>query len=206
MVMITFPKLTRFALTGSLNFFLLAVATAGSGHGMAAHSNPVSMKTLFDFSSSGNEPQWVAVNDGVMGGLSAGGPRIADGVLHFSGTLSLENNGGFSSVRTIRWTSDLREYKAVVLRVRGDGRTYQLRISTDARFRGSPVSYGMEFATRADEWVEVRLPFTELKPTWRGRKLEGPPLDLAKVEEIGLLIGDNREGPFSMEVDWMKLQ
>jgi monofunctional biosynthetic peptidoglycan transglycosylase len=94
----------------------------------------------------------------------------------------------------------------MVLRVKGDGRTYQLRISTDARFRGSPVSYGMDFPTSADEWVEVRVPLDQLRPSWRGRQLDGPPLDLSKVEEIGLLIGDQREGPFALKVAWMNLE
>ena len=45
----------------------------------------------------------------------------------------------------------------------------------------------------------------------RGRATQGcdvarPPLDLTKVEEIGLLIGDAREGPFVLVVDWVKVK
>ena len=157
-----------------------------------------------DFNESKTESPWIAVNDGVMGGLSQGSAKIKDGLLHFSGSLSLENNGGFSSIRTPGTSHDLTTAKSMILRVKGDGRTYQLRISTDARFRGSRISYSAEFATKTDEWIEVTVPFATLKPTYRGNALDGPPLDLSKVEEIGLLIGDKRTGSFSLKVDWIK--
>lgn len=160
---------------------------------------------LMSFSGEAGEPRWVAVNDGVMGGLSQGGPRVADGQLQFSGTLSLQNNGGFSSIRT-PGRFDLRGRKAMILRVKGDGRTYQLRLATDARVGGSSVSYGADFPTTAGQWTEARIAFDTLVPTFRGEQLSGPPLDLAKVEEIGILIGDKREGAFSLAVDWIMLR
>lgn len=161
---------------------------------------------VLEFAGAASEPEWTAVNDGVMGGLSQGGPRMDEGVLHFTGTLSLENNGGFSSVRTKPGNYDLSASKAMVLRVKGDGRAYQLRISTDARHRGSRISYGAEFPTKAGEWIEVKVPFDKLVPSHHGNQLAGPPLDLAKVEEIGLLIGDGKAGEFALAVEWMKAE
>ena len=74
---------------------------------------------------------WRVVDDGVMGGLSQGKREIGDdGILRFFGTLSLENNGGFSSLRTGNVRMDLGGADGIVLRVKGDGRTYQLRFST----------------------------------------------------------------------------
>ena len=34
------------------------------------------MRTLISFDESATEPRWVAVNDGVMGGRSQGGPEV----------------------------------------------------------------------------------------------------------------------------------
>lgn len=164
------------------------------------------MRPLFHFDGSPHEPSWVAVNDGVMGGRSRGGPLLADGQLQFSGALSLANNGGFSSVRSVGRAFDLSDVTTVVLRVRGDGRRYQLRLATDARYRNMAVSYGAEFATTAGQWTEVRLRLDSLKPTVRGYALPGPPLDPAQVREIGLLIGDKREGPFALAVDWIAVE
>jgi monofunctional biosynthetic peptidoglycan transglycosylase len=94
----------------------------------------------------------------------------------------------------------------VVLRVRGDGRRYQLRLATDARFRGITVSYGGEFATQAGRWTEVRVPLSGLRASAHGFSLLGPPLEASQVREIGLLIGDKREGPFALTVDWIALE
>ncbi len=147
----------------------------------------------------------MAVNDDVMGGRSSSSAAVTDGQLHFSGVMSLENNGGFASVR-LRWGFDLSAATAVILRVRGDGRRYQLRLATDARYRDMPVSFGAEFDTRAGEWTEVRVPLQSLKATVRGSTLHGQQMDPARVREIGLLIADKREGVFTLTVDWIAVE
>lgn len=164
------------------------------------------MRYLVTFDNSSQEPNWVAVNDGVMGGRSSGSPTVADGILSFNGELSLENNGGFSSVRSVGRDFDLSGLSKVVLRVRGDGRRYQLRLATDARHRGIVVSYGAEFDTAAAEWTEVRVPLAKLDPTVRGTSLPGPALDASQIREIGLLIADKREGAFALDVDWIGVE
>jgi hypothetical protein len=60
-----------------------------------------SLLPLLDFAGPEVATKWQALNDGVMGGISDGRFRITpDKTLEFFGTLSLENNGGFASVRT----------------------------------------------------------------------------------------------------------
>lgn len=164
------------------------------------------MRTLMQFDGNLQEPRWIAVNDGVMGGRSSGAPKIVDGKLEFSGELSLANNGGFSSVRSVGRDFDLSDAAAVVLRVRGDGRRYQLRLATEARHRGIIVSYGAAFDTSAGEWIEARVLVVSLRPTVRGTSLKGPPLDRSQVREIGLLIADQREGAFKLAVDWIAVE
>ena len=164
------------------------------------------MHMLMQFDQLPEEPRWIAVNDGVMGGRSRGGPSIVDGVLEFSGTLSLANNGGFASVRSVGREFDLGNATAVVLRVRGDGRRYQLRLATDAAYRGLAVSFGAGFDTTAGQWTEVRVPLDSLEATVRGSRLQGPPMDGSQVREIGLLIADKREGPFALSVDWIAVE
>lgn len=184
---------------------LVATVVAGTSQSVDTQRMADAPRTLMTFSGAAAEPTWVAVNDDVMGGVSEGRPTIADGQLRFAGTLSLENNGGFSSVRTTGRAFDFSGAKAMMLRVQGDGRTYQLRLATDARVRRSAIAYSAEFPTTAGQWTEVRIPFDTLVPTYRGTRLDGPPLDLSKVEEIRLLIGDGRGGPFTLAVDWIKV-
>jgi monofunctional biosynthetic peptidoglycan transglycosylase len=173
---------------------------------VAAPTPESTMRTLMNFDDGPEEARWIAVNDGVMGGRSSGGPRVAGGQLEFTGELSLANNGGFSSVRSVGRDFDLSDASNVVLRVRGDGRRYQLRLATDARYRGLSVSYGAEFETTAGEWIEVRVPLVSLTPTLRGEALQGPPIDPSQIREIGLLIGDKREGAFALAVDWIAVE
>lgn len=163
------------------------------------------MEQLMDFDNGAEAPNWFSVNDGVMGGLSTGEPTIKHGTLHFMGGLSLDNNGGFSSIRT-KGSYDFSGKEAMVLRVKGDGRTYRLILATDARHRGSAVTYGAEFKTEPGQWIDVRIPFKDLSPSWRGEKLDGPPFDVSKVGEIGILIGDKKAGRFALEVDWIAVE
>jgi monofunctional biosynthetic peptidoglycan transglycosylase len=182
----------------------LAVAAVPVSADPAVAESP--LQPLLEFAELEREPRWVAVNDGVMGGRSQGGPELRDGQLHFSGTLSLANNGGFSSVRSAGARYDLSGGKALVLRVKGDGRSYQLRLATGLRYRGIPISWSGSFDTTAGEWIEVSVPFDSLVPTVFGTELRGPPIDPAKVSELGFLIGDKREGEFALVVDWVKLR
>lgn len=167
---------------------------------------PTKSVTLFDFSGAANEPGWTAVNDGVMGGVSRGGAKLVDGSLHFRGILSLENNGGFSSIRSGGATRDLSAATAIVLRVKGDGRTYRLQLATNAQYRRSRISYQAEFPTRRAEWTEARVPLAALVPMFRGQTLSGPPLDLSRIEEIGLSLADGNPGAFALEIDWIRAE
>lgn len=159
---------------------------------------------LYDFEEDSNKPRWEVENDGVMGGISEGVGKTVDGRLIFKGSLSLENDGGFASLQTEDGDWDLSKSKGVVVRVKGDGRTYQFRVATDARFKGSRIDYAAEFATKKDEWIEVLVPFSDMKATWRGEKLDEPKLDLRSVEQLRIYLGDGKEGPFMLEVDWIK--
>lgn len=156
------------------------------------------------FEDESKEPSWTSQNDDVMGGVSKGRAIVQDGILIFSGSLSLDNNGGFAQVRIQNLGLDLSKKSGIALRVKGDGRTYQLRLATNARFRGSRISYSVQFPTTAGEWSEVQVQFADLKPSHHGNPLDGPTADLSQIEEMSFLIGDKREGPFELQVDWMK--
>jgi monofunctional biosynthetic peptidoglycan transglycosylase len=148
---------------------------------------------------------WRVVDDGVMGGLSQGKKEIGqNGILRFYGKLSLENNGGFSSLRTGDVKLDLGGSEGVVLRVKGDGRTYQMRFSTDAQYRGREMSFQAGFSTVQGEWAEVRIPFKRFVGSWRGENLPDKIFEPSKIRRIGLQLSDKKEGPFELRVDWIR--
>jgi monofunctional biosynthetic peptidoglycan transglycosylase len=122
----------------------------------------------------------------------------------FSGMLSLENNGGFSTFRSGDLKLDLSSHLGLRLRVKGDGRTYQVRLATDAVFRGMEVSFAAEFPTQKGEWVEVKVPFAEFKGSFRGLDLPKERLDTSKIRRVSILIGDKKQAPFEVELDYIR--
>ncbi len=158
---------------------------------------------MIDFAAA-DAPAWLPVNDGVMGGLSRSALTVTEGGMGlFAGELSLANNGGFASVRAAVADHDLGAAHGLLLKVRGDGRPYRLRLRTDAGFDG--VAYQVEFATEAGRWLEVACPFADFRPVFRGRAVPGaPPLDPAAVRQVGLMIADKQAGPFALEIAWIR--
>jgi hypothetical protein len=159
---------------------------------------------LFDFETTTHSLAWEVVNDGVMGGVSTSQFQVlTNGGAVFSGTVRLENNGGFASVRSTAVRENLAGLTAFVLRVRGDGRRYKFSVRTGVGF-DSPL-YQCNFTTIQGEWEEHRLAFSDFVPTFRGRVLtDVPPLDPAKVNSVGFLISDKQAGPFRLEIGWIK--
>jgi monofunctional biosynthetic peptidoglycan transglycosylase len=159
---------------------------------------------LHDFSDPAAADDWNAVDDRVMGGVSRSGMEASgEGYATFAGELSLESNGGFASVRTPPDALDLSGLDRLALRVRGDGRIYQLRLRTDESFDG--VSHTTSFRTHPGEWRTLELPLDAFVPTWRGRvQPDVPPIDAASVRGMGLLVADGQEGSFELDVAWIE--
>jgi len=158
-----------------------------------------------DFSDPDCILDWQPINDGVMGGQSQSVPQMVDGNLVFAGTISLANNGGFASIRARRQHHDLSDCDSVLLRVKGDGRTYQFRLYTDACYQGKRIAYATPFQTTNDTWVELRLYFSQLQATFRGQKLSGPDFDSTSIAELGFMLVDKCAGPFQLHVEWIKV-
>jgi len=78
---------------------------------------------FFDFKEEQEINRWRIVNDGVMGGLSQG--KILwnqpENTMIWSGKVSLENNGGFTSIRTTPELYKVGDFEKIILRVKGDG-------------------------------------------------------------------------------------
>lgn len=161
-------------------------------------------RVVFDFDSPKDVAAWSSVNDGVMGGRSSGRFQInAKNNLEFVGTLSLENNGGFASIRARGNNLKMSSGDRIKLRVRGDGRKYNFNLYTRQNLGG--YSYRQSFQTKKGKWMEVEMSVDEFAATWRGRRFPNQKLDPAKVAGLGILLGDKKAGPFKLEVDWIKI-
>lgn len=160
----------------------------------------VAQHTLFEFAGPDASQQWQAVNDGVMGGVSEGRFRITpDQTMEFSGTLSLENNGGFASVRSKPADLNIIAGDAIVVRVKGDGREYVLNLYT--KRRRMAFSYRAPLPTKQGEWTEVSVPLAEFLPTAFGRRVQGMgPVNPDDITGLGFMLSDKKPGPFKLEV------
>jgi hypothetical protein len=183
--------------TACLAAALLGLGVA-AGTDMTNHTKP-----LYDFSDPRAVHEWTAIDDVVMGGVSSS--RMADsgdGTAVFEGHVSLENNGGFASVRSRPGEWDLRSFGGIAIRCRGDGRRYKLNLKTDGALDG--ILYRVAFETGEGEWQTLRFPFGSFRASFRGRAVpDAPPLDPAGIVSFGLLISDRQAGPFRLEIAWI---
>lgn len=184
---------------GHVGVVLLLTLAPGSSMAQTSDSRKV-----FDFTQPEFGDRWFVVNDDVMGGVSSSMLRLDDdGFAVFEGTMSLENNGGFASVRGAVERGRLAGATRLDLRVRGDGQTYQLRLRMGGAFDG--IAYATSFETKQGEWSTVSIPLSSLQPTYRGyRPRNVPPLDAAAVRQIGFMLTDKQDGPFRLEIGWIE--
>lgn len=188
--------MTRFAAVALLGVFLMAVPS----HAAEPERPASAARLLTDFTAATPDLRWIVVNDGVMGGRSRGGYRQNGDAIDFSGTTNT-NGGGFSSIRTRSLNLDLSAFDGIRVRVRGDGRRYTWRLTTNARWRGRQVSYWADFETKPGTWTTSNIPWANFKPQWRGMKLRGLKLDPANIRGMGLMIYDKKDGPFALRLD-----
>ena len=150
---------------------------------------------------SNNLLNWNIVNDSVMGGRSQATLKLINNTYaNFKGYLSLQNNGGFSSIRAY-YPPDLTNVKSIVLKVRGDGRKYNFRIRGNTE---SWASYTHSFDTVEGEWNEIELKIDDFYPVYRGYTLKNmPKLSEVIIKEIGIMLSDKIEGSISIDIDWI---
>jgi len=163
-----------------------------------------SQSIVFDFAEADAVDAWRSIDDRIMGGCSLSRPEfLAGGGLRFRGFLSLDNGGGFASIRSPEADYMLGGRDGVQLLVRSDGKRYKLGLRTDRFFDG--ISYQAEFQVVANGWVEITLPFTDFTPTHHGQHLSmAAPFDPAAIQSFGLFIADRQAGPFQLDIAWIK--
>ena len=155
---------------------------------------------LYDFTKQG-KGKWRIQNDVVMGGRSESQLKMTEeNEAHFTGRVSLENNGGFCSIHQnseqepfiISAASD-----AFILNLKGDGKDYNFRIRTPK----GRHSYASTFSTNNNgDWETITIPFKLMQATCRGVDVDVPNYNGENVVEMQLLIGNKKEENFEIFV------
>ncbi|MGQ9871207.1 CIA30 family protein [Leptodesmis sp.] len=146
---------------------------------------------IFDFShpSPTLSQTWGALDDVVMGGVSASSLQFQDGVAVFTGNVSTANSGGFASVRTRNFEPplDLSSQAGIELQVKGDGQRYKFLVRDENSW--DSVAFSYSFDTIAEQWTTVRIPFNLLVPVFRARTVNtGRSLNVSKIRSLQLML------------------
>lgn len=158
---------------------------------------------LFEFNKDADLSGWYVMDDVVMGGRSDGNLKINDaGNGLFHGDVSLENNGGFSSIQYRFDQKEINKYKTCKIRLKGDGKSYQFRTKSNSFDRHSYISH---FET-SGEWETIEIPMKEMYPSFRGRKLDMPNFPCEKLAQISFLISNKKAEAFELELEWIVLE
>ena len=174
-----------------------------SGGGQQTSDSRRDGTVLFQFSRFADPNAWKIRDDVVMGGRSQGSFHIdAEGKGVFSGTVSLENDGGFSSVRHDFSPIDVSAYSTAVIRLKGDGRRYQFRVASNPQERHS---YVYPFETDG-EWQTVEIPLAAMYPQFHGRRLELPCYPVLTMSQVRFLIANGVAESFRLEIESIRLR
>ena len=166
----------------------------------ALKNNIVSINELIDSQGLTN---WRITNDSVMGGKSQGEIIPAQDSIVFTGEISSENNGGFTSTFH-PVTALVPNFHAISIDVQGDGHVYQLRLVT--LVDGYRLSYKHEFSTSPHKRQKMAFKLTDFQASFRGRMItNAPELKSEDIIEVGFLLNFTKlksynSGPFSLSI------
>ncbi|CAH0999693.1 hypothetical protein LEM8419_00993 [Neolewinella maritima] len=172
-----------------LTVILLAMAPAQT-------NDPVS---IYDFRKGTPATSWVVQDDTVMGGVSAGQIEMTEhGHLRFYGHVSLENNGGFSSIlHTLNQPVDVSGLEHFNVRLKGDGKPYTLRVKSQP----DQNYYYQASVPTSGEWEQVQVPFEDMEAVHHGEPVDVPNFAGGMVHKVQFLIGNKKEQDFEVLID-----
>jgi len=159
--------------------------------------------SIFDFHKKADISNWRIEDDRVMGGISQGEFELSDdGHGYFHGIVTVESNGGFSSVQNNSYDLDVEPTDQITIRLKGDGHTFQLRVKDS---QDTYYSYEKSFKT-SGEWEDVAILLSDMQPTYRGREVNKPNFDKNHISQVRIMIGTKKkQEPFELLIDKIEL-
>lgn len=164
-----------------------------------------SSEHIIDFGKTKSGNEWVVVVDGVMGGHSSSTAEVSENSLYFQGNISLENNGGFASLRGPKNNMDYSDYSNLEIKYRSKGQALGIRFLKYEQFFMPYLK--KTFDETAWEWKTVNVPLNEFKQyilnSERSKNITAK--DFEDISRIGFIVSNKTEGEFEIEIDYIKL-
>ncbi|KAF2894978.1 hypothetical protein ILUMI_11211 [Ignelater luminosus] len=124
---------------------------------------------------------------------------------------------GYCNIKTIRARKSFKRetflnwgpYNMLVMKVRGDGRSYMLNITTKGFFDLTwNDTYHFVLYTRGGPYWQIsRIPFSKFFFASKGRVQDRQsPIPLNKITNFGISVGDKINGSFSLEIDYIGVE
>ncbi len=198
-----------------LSFVSLMVVISGCAQDSLApevlelEDEPYVEPMVIDLGLSGDDT-WYAVNDTVMGGVSQGEVEYTNDSMVFEGTVSTANNGGFTSVRSVSSTMDLRDYERVVVRMKSDGQPFTLVLADTPNWWEGQFRYELE--TTKSGWNDIEISMEDFEffdfmtgyPEPTGEMMTRK--DRKEILYIEFMSELFQDGDFRLEVDELSFQ
>ena len=177
-------------------FFLLTISAIKS-FGQAS---------IIDFGNLAEKNQdWVLLSDNVMGGITKSTIEYSNDAVLLTGDISLANYGGFASIKTKYQRFDLSNYNGIKIRYRSANQKFFFTLE-DNKYWAKPYYKNAFSSNKNDTWEEAIIYFKDFnemiigQPTGNVMPLES----LKKTVRLGIMTAEKKEGPFSLEVDYIE--
>lgn len=157
-----------------------------------------------DFGKEKKGKKWQVINDGVMGGLSKGNSRLTDNSILFKGEVSLDNNGGFSSLRRSFRSKDLSAFDEVKIKYKSSGISLAFTMAVSQRWY--VPNYKMSLASTSSQWKTATIKLTDFKKHYIGKPMDES-LEkkvLTDIVRIGFITDEKKYGDFEFEIDYIE--
>ena len=161
--------------------------------------------SIIDFGNSAEKNQeWKLLSDNIMGGVTKSKIEYTNNSVLLSGNISLDNYGGFSSIKTKYKSVDLSKYNGIKIKFKSTNQKFAFTLEDNQDW--TQPNYKREFSSKKDDtWEEVIIYFKDFQEIVIGETTGNmmKSKSLKNIVRMGIMTYEKKEGPFSLEVDYV---
>ncbi|XP_055585717.1 complex I intermediate-associated protein 30, mitochondrial [Uranotaenia lowii] len=189
---------------------------------------PGETDVVFNFESQPDLDRWVVTSDRDHGeGFSEANFELSPaGFGLFHGKLESRapkdgriKKAGYANIRSQRIRKSFKrdaffeweQYNTLVLKVRGDGRTYLINLASEGYYDilWNDVYHYVLYTRGGPHWQTARIPFSKFFLSSKGRVQDSQaPIPLNRISNIGFSVGSRggHDGQFRLEFDYIGVE
>uniref|UniRef100_A0AAG5DB45 NADH:ubiquinone oxidoreductase intermediate-associated protein 30 domain-containing protein n=1 Tax=Anopheles atroparvus TaxID=41427 RepID=A0AAG5DB45_ANOAO len=189
---------------------------------------PGEIDVVFGFESDKDLDQWVVTTDRDHneGYSTAALERSTGGYGLFHGTLESRvpkdgriKRAGYANIKSLRVRKsfkresfyDWSQYNTLVLKVRGDGRSYLINLAAEGYYDilWNDIYHYVLYTRGGPHWQIAKIPFSKFFLASKGRVQDQQgPVPLNRITNVGFSVGSRggHEGTFRLEFDFIGLE